>query len=526
MVKFLDKNSGINQWAANAQKNGKNKKSSNLFLWMMMFLLSWWIFSGWLAPKENVVGLTTAAPIENIKNVPIQKISDEKISANVQGLRISNIELKGYSADTKKDDGKNVALLAGDKEFIESGFLASGTVAPTSGSIWKNSAGSMVWKNADGIKFTRNISTDNYLITIKDEIKNNSRKDVSIAPYVRMVRSGEIDKKSGSVKTGAVSYVNSDLEIDGWKSLDKKSYAYQTVNGFVGFTDQYWETVASIGSPDQTILMKKISDSKYQVKSDAASINIAAGTTSVIETKIFAGPKEQKVLSGIEGKIPGISETIDYGWFWFLAQPMSSGLNVLNNFMGNYGIAIILLTIFLRLLMWPLTRKSFTSMAAMQKMQPEMARIQKLYKNDKARLQMEMMKLYQTHKASPMSGCLPMLLQIPIFFALYKALLISVPMRGAGFLWLSDLSVMDPYFILPLLMGGTMWLQQHLQTAAAAPAAGTAANNPAAQTQKFMKYMPVIFTLMFAWMPAGLVLYWTISNIFGIIQMYIIKNQK
>ena len=159
-------------------------------------------------------------------------------------------------------------------------------------------------------------------------------------------------------------------------------------------------------------------------------------------------------------------------------------------------------------------------MMAMQKMQPEMARIQKLYANDKARMQMEIMRLYQTNKTSPMSGCLPMLIQIPIFFALYKALLISVQMRSAHFLWISDLASMDPYFILPILMGVTMWWQQHLQTAANGPQT----NDAVAQTQKMMKWMPLLFTVMFAWMPAGLVLYWTVSNIFGLGQMYYIKR--
>ena len=245
-----------------------------------------------------------------------------------------------------------------------------------------------------------------------------------------------------------------------------------------------------------------------------------AGQSKSIETRIFAGPNQQNVLADSANQITGLDETVDYGWFGFLARPMLFGLNSFNNLISDYGLSIIVLTILLRLLMWPLTRKSFTSMVAMQKMQPEMARIQKLYKGDKMRLQMEMMKLYQTHKASPMSGCLPMLLQIPIFFALYKALLISVPMRGAGFLWISDLSMMDSLFILPILMGATMWLQQYLQSAAS----GTSAVGPAAQTQKVMKYMPILFTFMFAWMPAGLVLYWTVSNLFGIAQMYIIKK--
>ena len=196
-------------------------------------------------------------------------------------------------------------------------------------------------------------------------------------------------------------------------------------------------------------------------------------------------------------------------------------LNGLYAIVGNYGIAIIIFTLLLRFAIWPLTRKSYTSMIAMQKMQPELARIQKLYANDKVRLQMEMMRLYQTHKTSPMSGCLPMLIQIPIFFALYKALLVSVQMRSAGFLWISDLAVMDPYFILPVLMGATMWWQTKLQTAAQRT---SATNDAIAQTQRVMKWMPVMFTILFAWMPAGLVLYWTVSNLFGIAQMQIIKR--
>lgn len=232
------------------------------------------------------------------------------------------------------------------------------------------------------------------------------------------------------------------------------------------------------------------------------------------------GPRDHRILQTADAMIAGIDQTVDYGWFWFFVRPILWLLYVLNSFVMNYGVAIILMTLLLRLAMWPLTRKSYVSMMAMQKMQPEMARIQKLYANDKARMQMEIMRLYQTHKTSPMSGCLPMLIQIPIFFALYKALLISVQMRSAHFLWISDLASMDPYFILPILMGLTMWLQQHLQTASN----GAQTNDAVAQTQKMMKWMPLLFTVMFAWMPAGLVLYWTVSNIFGIGQMYYIKK--
>lgn len=523
MVKVLEKNSGFNAWAKNAQKNNKDKKSSNFFLWMVIFLLSWLLFSNWLAPKP-AAKVADVAMVEDISNVLVSKISNDKISANIQGLRISDIELKNYKQDPDNKNSQNVMVLSDASEFVQAGFTASGTSAPGANTVWKKSGDKMVWKNSDGVVFSRTINSDNYLITITDEVKNNTKKDISLTPYVNIVHGKHTDKAT-SVRMGAVSYVNSDIEYNDWARLDKKSYAFQTVNGFTGFADRYWQTVASIISPDQTILIKKIDDSKYQAGAIAASVNIAAGQTHSFDTRIFAGPKEQDVLSALSPKITGLNETIDYGWFWFLAQPMLFGLSALNGFICDYGLSIIVLTILLRLLMWPLTRKSFTSMIAMQKMQPEMARIQKLYKNDKMRLQMEMMNLYKTHKASPMSGCLPMLLQIPIFFALYKALSISVPMRGADFLWIGDLSLKDPYFILPILMGATMWLQQYLQNAASVSTVSDP-SNPMAQTQKMMKWMPLLFTVMFAWMPAGLVLYWTISNVFGIAQMYIIKKNN
>lgn len=326
------------------------------------------------------------------------------------------------------------------------------------------------------------------------------------------------DVKSAVVETGGVVYANSDLNYANWNKLNKKSYAYSTVRGSFGFAEQYWETVVSMDTNDQTISLKKTGE-LYLADGNAAPVKISAGKDITIDTYVFAGPRDSKTLNKATEHIPGLSETMDYGWFWFFAQPMLWMINWLFALVGNYGVAIILMTLVLRFLMWPLTRKSYTSTMAMQRMQPEMQRVQKLYANDKARMQMEMMKIYQTHKTSPMSGCLPMLIQIPIFFALYKALLISVPMRSAHFLWVSDLAAMDPYFILPILMGVTMWIQQALQTDKS-----KSNSNMMASTQRVMKWMPVVFTVMFAWMPAGLVLYWTVSNIFGIVQMQIIKK--
>ncbi len=523
MVQYLDNNanSGFAAWMAAQKDNAPKQSKFGKFLWWtFLFLVSWWLVGLFIDPQPATKTVVTPEPTVtvDVSNVPVENISSNVISANVQGLRISNIDLKNFARSPQDD--KPITLIDGNG-FIEIGMNPNGTTAPTATTVWKKSGDNMTWRNADNLEFSRSITVDGYLVRVTDTIKNNSKKNFSFAPYVRIVRSGD-DSSSAGVYTGSVAYVNNDIEHNDWRKMDKKSFAYTTTNGFIGFVDQYWETVANIDNPDQTMRIKKQGD-LYDAGTVAAPVNVASGETKTITTNVFAGPRDREILKGAEGTINGIIESVDYGWFWFLAQPMLWSINAIHSFVMNYGLAIIIFTILIRILMWPLTRKSYTSMLAMQKMQPELQRIQKLYANDKQRLQMEMLRVYQTHKTSPMSGCLPMLIQIPIFFALYKALLISVQMRNAHFLWISDLATMDPYFILPILMGATMWLQQYLQTN---KSDNSDKNDIAAQTAKTMKWMPILFTIMFAWMPSGLVLYWTVSNIFGIGQMLWLKHKS
>lgn len=512
MVRYMDNNSGFNQWnSMQAQK--KPSRFSGLFWWLLLFLFAWWIMGAWFKPQNTEIATTTPVVVEQ-SNVAKQNVVADEISFDVQGLRISNIELKKHQKDSKSDE--HITLLKNDDNFIEIGFVSPDTSIPNINTKWIQSADFMKWDNGANVNFVRKISTDGYIITISDTIKNNSAREISVAPYVQIAQT-EQNQMSSVVETGGVVYANSKLDYTHWNKLNKKSVAYSTVRGSLGFAEQYWETLVSVDANDQTISLKKSGD-LYFAQTSVAPIKIAAKSESQINTYIFSGPRMSNLLNAASDKIPGIEKTMDYGWFWFFAQPMLWLINWLFALVGNYGVAIILMTLILRILMWPLTRKSYVSTMKMQKMQPELQRVQKLYANDKARLQVEMMRVYQTHKTSPMSGCLPMLIQIPIFFALYKALLISVPMRSANFLWISDLAVMDPYFILPILMGATMWLQQYLQTPK------SSSNDMMASTQRVMKWMPLLFTVMFAWMPAGLVLYWTMSNVFGIFQMYVIKK--
>ena len=521
MVKYMDNNSGFQQW--NAARDAAKKKSPwmGMLWWIILFLTAWWVMSWFMGPRPQKVETETVdVEVVDLSSVPVREISSDNLTADVQGLRISNVELLKYASDASKDESAPVTLLGTQGAFAEVGLLSTGTTAPTATTVWTEKDGVSTWRNADGIEFSRTITIDGYVISVADKIKNSSGKEISIAPYARIVRANDMQSSAG-VYTGSVAFVNSDIEHEDWRRIEDKSFAYSTTNGFIGFVDQYWETVLSIISPDQTMRVKTLGN-MYQADAAANAVSVSAGAEKTITTNLYMGPRDRRVLVDAGSMIAGIDQTVDYGWFWFFVQPILWLLHWLNSFVMNYGVAIIIMTLILRMAMWPLTRKSYVSMMAMQKMQPEMARIQKLYANDKARMQIEMMKLYQTHKTSPMSGCLPMLIQIPIFFALYKALLISVQMRSAHFLWISDLAAMDPYFILPILMGLTMWLQQKMQT----PSVSGQANDAVAQTQKAMKWMPILFTVLFAWMPAGLVLYWTVSNIFGIGQMYYIKRLK
>ena len=513
MVQYIDNNSGFNQWNG-LQAKQKKSKSFGFFAWLILFLIAWWVLGLFMPRQQTQVAQTAPVAIENSTALS-RTVDSDKISLKTQGVRISNVVLKEHHKNTKSDE--SLALLAGDNSFIEIGFTSADAQMPNINTDWESKSGVLHFGNKK-VHFSRHITIDGYVIKISDVIKNNSAKEISVIPYARVVANPET-AKTVAVETGGVVYANSDLVYENWSNLNKKSYAYSTVNGSFGFVEQYWETVVSMDVNDQTISLKKSGDS-YLADGMAAPIKINAGEDKTINTFVFTGPRIGKILDSASNNIPGIDKTMDYGWFWFFAQPMLWMINWLFALVGNYGVAIILMTLILRLLMWPLTRKSYASTMAMQKMQPELQRVQKLYANDKARLQMEMMKVYQSHKTSPMSGCLPMLIQIPIFFALYKALLISVPMRSAHFLWISDLAAMDPYFILPILMGATMWLQQYLQS----PKNTNNTNSTVANTQRAMKWMPILFTVMFAWMPAGLVLYWTVSNIFGIFQMYVIKK--
>ncbi|MDR1027177.1 MAG: membrane protein insertase YidC [Rickettsiales bacterium] len=525
MVQYINNNpSGFAQFskmqnAANDNANPNAKKGGLGFVgWMLIFLAAYWM----LRPADKPAPANAASESEqvDISNVPRATISDDDISAAVQGIRISNINLNDYKQS--QGEVENVELLSDEKEFVEIGFLADGTDAPKADSLWKSTraanGGTMIWRAKSGNDFRRVITSEGYVINVADEIRNGGRKPIFVSVYARIVRAGAPESKF-AVRTGGIAGISGDIENETFDDIAKRAPIYQQSENqspFVGFTDQYWQVVAaSAQASDKTINIKQRADKLFQAEIKPEFIKIEPGKTAKIETNIFAGPKTQAALAAAAGKIHNLDRTLDYGWFGFLSRPFLWTLEKLHGLVPSWGIAIILLTLILRGLMWPLTKKSFLSMRAMSKIQPELKRIQAQFGNDKMRMQQEIMRLYQTHKLSPFGSIGIMFLQIPIFFALYKALLIAVPLRHAGFLWLPDLSAMDPYFILPILMAASMIWQNRLN--------GQGSDAPGA---KMMKYMPYIFGVMFAWMPSGLVLYWLVSNLAGIGQILWLKKKE
>jgi YidC/Oxa1 family membrane protein insertase len=244
------------------------------------------------------------------------------------------------------------------------------------------------------------------------------------------------------------------------------------------------------------------------------TISVAAGQTKTVSAKLYVGPKD---LEQLEAAAPGLDKSLDLSWVWWIGLPLYKLMQFFFSFLGNWGLAIILVTIVIKTLLYPLSAAQYRSMANMRKLQPKMQRLKERYGDDKQRMQQEMMKMYKEEGANPFGGCLPMLLQFPIFIALYYVLFEAVELRHAPFFgWIQDLSVADPYFVLPLLMGGSMWLMQRLQ-----PKSPTMDQ----MQQKIMSYLPIVFTVFMLFFPAGLVLYWLCNNLISVAQQqYVTKK--
>jgi YidC/Oxa1 family membrane protein insertase len=396
----------------------------------------------------------------------------------------------------------------------------------------------LVWFNDRGIKFERVISIDDqYMMTITDHVTNLSDKEVSLQPTAQICRKNP-PKSQGFfiLHEGPIGHFNTKLFEGSYDDLTKSPVTQQSTGGWIGFTDKFW-LVSLIPDPKSVVQVDYAhKNDAYTAQFSAAAINVKPGDVSTYTYHVFAGAKVLRMLDGYESKV-GVGHfdlAVDFGWFYFLTKPLFYALEYLSEFLGNLGLAILALTILFKLLLFPMATKSYRSMARLKNLQPKIQQIQNLYKNDRARLSQELMALYKKEKLNPAGGCLPVLIQAPIFFCLYKVLFVSIEMRHAPFFgWIHDLAAPDPTSfanlfgllpfdapsflqigIWPLLMGATMVIQQRMNP------------QPADPTQaKVMMIMPIMFTYLFASFPAGLVVYWTWNNLLSMAQQWFITKR-
>jgi YidC/Oxa1 family membrane protein insertase len=467
-------------------------------------------------------------------------------SINLKGARFDDLVLL-KERQTIDKNSPPVRLLspagAPGANFATFGWTGQNVETPGPDTVWTASGTTLQpgkpvtlsWTNGGGQTFAIVVSVDqDYLFTVRQQVLNRGSNAVAVRPYGLVNRSQKsADASSWTMHVGPIGYLDgaANYSID-WKDLDGgQSKHFTSDGGWIGFTDKYWLTaLAPVGSPQLTASFTGNPGGGYQADYAEPQQVVPPGASVQTDTRLFAGAKEKALLDRYEeAGIPKLSKAIDWGWFEWFMRPIFDLLNWLFHATGNFGVAIICLTIIVRLIMFPIAQKQFKSMAAMRKVQPKMKAIQERFKNDKARQQQEMLKLYQEEKINPAAGCLPILLQIPVFYALYKVLLVSVEMRHQPFaLWIRDLSAPDPLTpvnlfglldftppgflylgVLPILLGVTMWLQFKLNPQQMDPT-----------QQQIFAIMPWFMMFILAPFAAGLVLYWVTSNILTIAQQW------
>ena len=495
-------------------------------------------------------------------------INTPRLSGSIAlgGGRIDDLSLVQYR-ETTDPKSKAIELLSpsGSPQafYAEFGWVDASSVylkVPTSDTVWLQQGSNglgvgrpviLVWQNGQGLEFRRTISVDdNYLFTIRDEVANRGPTAVTLAPYALISRHNP-PPALGSylLHEGAIGVLGDrGLQEVTYKSLDdKKRVAFDTSNAWLGFTDKYWaamllpETSSHLEAEFSASALGTLKTYQADYVQDAQTIE--PGGTASATARLFAGAKEVAILDGYDKalKLNRFDLAIDWGWFRFITKPMFTLIDAIFRLVGNFGVAILIVTLMLKVALFPLANKSYASTAKMKAVQPQIQLIRDSFANDKVRQQQATLELYRKEKINPIAGCLPTLIQIPVFFSLYKVLFITIEMRQAPFFgWIRDLSAPDPSnlfnlfglipydpvslpllggFLMigawPLLMGFSQWLQMKLAPASPDPAQAAVLN-----------WMPVIFTFMLAKFPAGLVIYWTWNNSLSVIQQSIVMRKN
>ncbi len=484
-------------------------------------------------------------------------------SISLKGARFDDLTLAKYKV-TQKPDSPEVALLAPsntkDLYFAEFGWVAgdSSIPVPDSDTIWQSQDTvltqdkpiTLFWDNNEGLKFYLTIAIDeNYMFSVTRKIENYGQEASSVLPYGIISRTADAEHQTFAIlHEGALGVFEGVLHETRWADIksNKKVEFKQSSNGWLGFTDKYWITAIIPGKDSEgknnifdgnfTYYTANGQD-RFQADYLGQKYDIAPGTTVNVESRFFAGAKEVNLLDSYAKSfdITLFDRAVDFGSLYFITKPIFKLLALFHAMVGNFGVAILLLTVIIKLIMFPLANKSYRSMNQLKKLQPQVKELQERHKDDKLKANKSIMELYKTEKVNPMSGCMPMLIQIPVFFALYKVLFVTIEMRHAPFFgWIKDLSAPDPTTLFnlfglinftpptmlhvgawPIIMAFTMYLQQSMNPAPSDPVQA-----------KVMKFLPLIFLFMFASFPAGLVIYWAWNNILSVAQQWMLMKEK
>ena len=482
-----------------------------------------------------------------------------KGSINLAGALIDDLILMEFQ-ETLDPESQLIEFLnplgSENSYYIDTGWVSSDSSIelPNISSIWeadRNSIGindpvKLSWTNSQDITFEKIVSLDeDYLFNVDQRVINNSKKSFDLFPYGLSKRQGIPEMQNFFIlHEGPLSITDNVLEEFDYDDLkDKKKIKLSSIGGWIGMTDKYWQTaiIANQNEPIQQTYSYSFVENTDNFQTDLVGekITISEGSSISHNLKLFAGPKIVSVIDRYmeEHGVLEFDRSVDFGWFYFLTKPIFNVLQFIFGYVGNFGWSIILFTFLMRICFFPLAQQSFKSMAKMKKLGPEMQRLKEQYGDDKAGMQKEMMALYKREKANPIAGCLPILLQIPVFFALYKVLFVTIEMRHAPFIgWIHDLSAPDPLGLLtlfgfvdwnvpgilqllnigiwPILMGISMFLQQKLNPA------------PVDKMQaKIFMFLPIVFTFVLGGFAAGLVIYWTTNNVLSMAQQYVIQRK-
>jgi YidC/Oxa1 family membrane protein insertase len=358
-----------------------------------------------------------------------------------------------------------------------------------------------------------------YVMDVRFELQNNGTQTIRTNVFGQLRRDKSADPSSGG-GIGMRSYVGATFSTDDsayekvkFGDLDDGKFAGSKIGGWVAMLQHYFLSAwIPAANDNNTFYGQKGSNGDYYIGFQAPDVVVGPGESATAGAQLYVGPKDQSALAEIS---PNLEKTVDYGWLWWIAQPLFWLLTIIHGLLGNWGWAIIFMTLTVKMILYPLTASSYRSMAKMRKFTPKIQELREQFGDDRQKMSQEMMKLYQKEKLNPLGGCLPMLVQMPVFIALYWVLMESVELRQSPFMfWIADLSIKDPFFVLPLLMGASMFLQMRMQ------------QQPTMDPMqaKIMQFMPVMFTFMFLWFPAGLTLYWFVNNVITITQQFIVNK--